>query len=94
MSEMVDADRRRRLFEASEVDEFMRGIEAATEETDPKPNRRLKLRSRLRLALYSVGGIMLGTFLLTRSGVDALTLIPLFAVWVFLGIPACCRLER
>ncbi len=94
MSEMVDVDRSRRLFEVSEVDEFMRGNEGATEGTGPKPYHQLRLRSRLRLALYLAGGILLGAFLFTRSSVDAITLIPLFAVWVFLGIPACCRLEK
>ena len=91
MREMVDEDR---VFEVTEVDEFKRGAKPAPEGTGPTSYRRLKLRSRLRLAFYLVGGILGGALLLTRPGVDALTLIPLFAVWVFLGIPACCRLER
>jgi len=94
VSEIVDADHGRRLFEVSEVDEFMRGIKTAPPRTGPKPTQRLKLRGRLRLAPYLLGGVLGGAFLMTRSGVDALTLIPLLAVWVFLGIPACCRLER
>ena len=91
---MAGTDGSRRLFEVTEVDEFMRGIETATEGTGPKSFRRLRLRSRLRLAIYIGGGILGSILLLTHPGFDAVTLIPLLAVWVFLGIPACCRLAK
>jgi hypothetical protein len=94
VSDVATTDESRRLFESTEVDEFMRGVEHAAEWTGPKPYRRLKLRSRLRLFIYVVSGTLGAIFLLTRPGFDAQTIIPLFAVWVFLGIPACCRLAR
>lgn len=94
MREIVDADRDRRSIADLDLEDFLRGIEPAGRE--PALSRRavLRLRSRLRLALYLVGGVLAAVLLLGRFGIDALTFFALFALWVFLGISACCRVER
>lgn len=94
MSEMVDADRERRHLADSDLLDFLSSIEPGVGEPGLPRRAMLKLRNRLLLALYISGSLLAGLIMLGRLGVDALTFVPLFALWIFLGIPTCCRLER
>lgn len=94
MTERLETDRNRRRPSEVELQAFLRGIEPGKSDGDRSRRAVLKLRSRVRLALYIVSGLLVGFFLIDRLGVDALTLFALFALWVFLGIPACCKVER
>ena len=94
MSEMAEADREGRFFAEPDLDEFLRGAEPMTAGPGSGRLHDLRLRGRLHLILYLLGGILLGALILSRSAVDALTFFGLIALWVFLGIPACCKLER
>ena len=55
---------------------------------------RLGPRPRLRVALYVVTAFGLALYLWSRPGVEALAVLALFALWIFLGIPACCGFGR
>lgn len=47
----------------------------------------------LRVTLFAAIGVALGAFLLTRPTLEALHVVGLLALWMFLGIPACCGLK-
>ena len=94
MSEAAEADRKGRFLVEPDLDEFLRGDGRSTGGLGSTRSFGLKLRGRLRLVLYLAGGVLAGAFILSRPAVDALTFLGLFALWVFLGIPACCKLER
>lgn len=51
-------------------------------------------RPVLRVVLYLVSALGLGLYLWSAPGEEALTIVVLFALWVYLGIPACCGMKR
>ncbi len=94
MSEMAAADRGGRRYAEPDLDEFLREAEPMTAGPSSRRLHDLRIRGGLHLILYLLGGILLGALILSQSAVDALTFLALFALWLFLGIPACCKLER